>query len=51
MRKLIVWGTFLSGAAAAFLMYRRGASIGTIASRATLNPIGSLVNELGSKAS
>ena len=51
MRKLIVWGTVLSGVAAAVLMYRRGAALTTIASKATLNPVGSLINELRPAAS
>ena len=51
MRKLIVWGTVLSGVAAAILMYRRGASLGTIATKATLNPVGSLVHEVRTAAS
>ncbi len=48
MRRLIFWGTILSGVTAAYLMYRRGESLGTIAERAVTNPIGSLANELRS---
>ncbi len=51
MRKLIVWGSVLSGVIAAYLMYRRGATLGTIAKNATLHPVKSLVGELGSAAS
>lgn len=51
MRKLIVWGSVLSGVVAAYLMYRRGESLGTIAKRTTLHPVGSLVSELGNRAS
>ncbi|HVG26699.1 MAG TPA: hypothetical protein VM865_03755 [Acidobacteriaceae bacterium] len=46
MRKLIVWGSIISGAVAAYLMYKRGESFTTIAKKATSNPIGSLVTEL-----
>jgi hypothetical protein len=46
MRKLIVWGSVLSGVVAAYLMYKRGESLGTVVKRATLHPVGSLVAEL-----
>jgi hypothetical protein len=46
MRKLIVWGSVAAGALAAYLMYKRGESFGTIAKKATLHPIGSLITEL-----
>jgi hypothetical protein len=48
MRKLIVWGMVLSGVAAAYLMYKRGESFGTIARKTTLHPVKSLVTELRS---
>ncbi len=48
MRKLIVWGSIFSGVVAAYLMYKRGASLGAIASKAIRNPVGSLVYELKS---
>lgn len=48
MRKLIVWGTVLSGAVAAYLMYKRGEPLGSIAKKAGLNPVGSLITELRS---
>ena len=48
MRKVIFWGSLAAGFAAAYLMYRRGESLGTIAERATMNPVGSLVEELQS---
>jgi hypothetical protein len=46
MRKLIVWGSIAAGAVAAYLMYKRGTPITTIAKKAILNPVGSLVTEL-----
>jgi hypothetical protein len=46
MKRLLFWGTIVSGAAAAYLMYRRGESLGTIAQKTISNPIGSLTNEL-----
>lgn len=46
MKRLLFWGTILSGVAAAYLMYRRGAPIGTIATQTIANPVGTLANEL-----
>jgi hypothetical protein len=46
MRKLFLYATIASGAVAAYLMYRRGESFGTIAKNAGLHPVGSLVHEL-----
>ena len=46
MRRLFFWTTILSGALAAHLMLKRGESVGTVVSKTTTNPIGSLVNEL-----
>lgn len=46
MRKMIFWGTVFSGAIAAYLMYKRGESLGTIAKKATSSPVGSLIAEL-----
>jgi hypothetical protein len=46
MRKLFVWGTVVAGAVAAYLMYKRGTPITTIAKRTVSNPLGSLVTEL-----
>jgi len=48
MKRLFFWGTILSGAAAAYLMYRRGESIGTIAKQTMANPVGTLATELKS---
>jgi len=36
----------VSGCVAAYLMYRRGESLGTIARRTITNPVGSLVTEV-----
>ena len=46
MRKVIFYATVLSGFVAAYLMYRRGESLGTIAKQAITSPIGSLVSEV-----
>jgi hypothetical protein len=46
MRKLILSATVISGIVAAYLMYRRGESLGTIARRTIPNPVGSLVSEV-----
>ena len=51
MKRVILWGTVLAGVAAAYLMYRRGESLGTIATRTVTNPVGSLVSELSTAAS
>jgi hypothetical protein len=47
IKRLLFWGTIAAGAAAAYLMYRRGESLGTIATTTVTNPVGSLVTELG----
>jgi hypothetical protein len=46
VRKLIVVGTVISGAVAAYLMYKRGTPLLTIVRRTVTNPVGSLVGEL-----
>jgi hypothetical protein len=46
IKRLFFWGTVVAGATAAYLMYRRGESLGTIATKAVTNPVGSLVTEL-----
>ena len=51
MKKVIFWGTMIAGVAAAYMMYRRGESLGTIAQRTVTNPLGSLVTELNTAAS
>ena len=46
MRKLFFWATIISGGVAAYLMLKRGESLGTVGRQATVHPFGSLVNEL-----
>jgi hypothetical protein len=46
MKRALFWGTIVAGAVAAYLMYRRGEAMGTIAVRTVTNPVGSLVSEL-----
>jgi hypothetical protein len=45
-RKVILYATVVSGFIAAYLMYRRGESIVSIARNAVINPVGSLVSEV-----
>jgi hypothetical protein len=49
MSRLILFATIASGVIAAYLMYRRGESIGTIAKQAVTNPVGSLMTEVKNK--
>jgi hypothetical protein len=51
MKRILFWGTLLAGATAAYMMYRRGESLGMIAARAVTNPVGSLVTELKTASS
>jgi hypothetical protein len=51
MRRALFWGTLVAGAVAAFLMYRRGESLGVIAAHTVTNPVGSLVTELKTASS
>lgn len=46
MRKVIILGMVVSGIVAAYLMYRRGESIPSIAKQTVTNPVGSLVTEV-----
>ena len=46
MKRILFWATIASGVAAAYLMIRRGESLGTIARKTLTNPIGTLVTEL-----
>jgi len=46
LQKVILLATVVSGVVAAYLMYRRGESLGSIAKRTMTNPIGSLVSEV-----
>ena len=47
MRKLIFWTTVLSGAVAAYLLFKKGVPASDIASEVLTHPIGTLVHELG----
>ncbi|NYF50044.1 hypothetical protein [Tunturiibacter gelidoferens] len=49
MSKLILFATIASGVIAAYLMYRRGEPLGTIAKQAITNPVGSLMTEVKNK--
>jgi hypothetical protein len=46
MRKAFFWVTVLSGAAAAYLMYKHGKSLSDIASTVVKDPFGSFFNEI-----
>ena len=46
LSSVIVYATVISGFVAAYLMYRRGESMGSIARNAVTDPIGSLVAEV-----
>lgn len=46
MRKVIVYGTIIAGFVAAYLMYRRGESLTSIAKQAITNPVGSMISEV-----
>jgi len=46
LQKLILFATVASGLVAAYLMYRRGESLGSIAKQTLINPVGSLVSEV-----
>jgi hypothetical protein len=46
MKRVILFATVASGFVAAYLMYRRGESLGSIARQTITNPVGSLVSEV-----
>lgn len=46
MKRLSFWITLLAGATAAYLMYRRGESLPTIAKQTVTNPLGTFTSEL-----
>jgi hypothetical protein len=46
MTRLILFATVASGFIAAYLMYRRGESLATIAKQTISNPVGSLISEV-----
>lgn len=45
MKRFFLLTTIISGAVAAYLMYRRGERLSTIAQEVIVHPIGSLVRE------
>jgi hypothetical protein len=49
--KVILFATVVSGFVAAYLMYRRGVSLGTIAKQTIANPVGSLISEVKTRSS
>jgi membrane protease YdiL (CAAX protease family) len=51
MKRALFWGTLLAGAVAAYMMYRRGESLGVIAAHTVTNPVGSFVTELKTASS
>jgi hypothetical protein len=46
LRRVILFATVVSGLVAAYLMYRRGESVMSIARQIVTNPVGSLVSEV-----
>jgi hypothetical protein len=46
MGKLFFYATIFSGVVAAYLMYRRGESLGSIARQTITNPIGTFASEV-----
>lgn len=46
LSKVIFYATVISGVVAAYLMYRRGESMFSIARKTVTNPVGSLVSEV-----
>ncbi len=46
MKKLFFWASVISGVAAAYMMYKRGESIGSIARQTLSNPVGTLAHEV-----
>ena len=46
LSKVILYATVISGFVAAYLMYRRGESMFSIATKTVTNPVGSLVSEV-----
>jgi CubicO group peptidase (beta-lactamase class C family) len=46
MGKLFFYATVVSGVVAAYLMYRRGESLGSIAQQTITNPLGTLASEV-----
>jgi hypothetical protein len=50
LQRIILLATVVSGLVAAYLMYRRGESLGSIAKQTITNPVGSLVTEVKNSA-
>jgi hypothetical protein len=48
LSKIVLYATVISGFVAAYLMYRRGESMVSIARKTVTNPVGSLVSEVKS---
>jgi hypothetical protein len=46
LSKIVLYATVISGFVAAYLMYRRGESMVSIARKTVTNPVGSLVSEV-----
>jgi hypothetical protein len=46
LSKIVLYATVISGFVAAYLMYRRGESMFSIARKTVTNPVGSLVSEV-----
>jgi len=46
LSRIIFFATIASGVLAAYLMYRRGESLGSIARQTVSNPVGSLLSEV-----
>jgi len=50
MNRVILFATVASGLIAAYLMYRRGESLGSIAKQTIANPVGSLISEVKTRS-
>ena len=48
MRRFLFWVSILSGAGAAYLMYRRGVPLKTIAEDTLTHPVGTFAHEVQS---
>ena len=46
MKRLFYWASVAYGVAAAYLKYKRGESVGTIAKQTLTNPVGTLAHEV-----
>jgi hypothetical protein len=50
MNRVILFATVACGFVAAYLMYRRGESLGSIAKQTIANPVGSLISEVKTRS-